>query len=57
MATSSFNKRFIINDKKAAHSFAEIISKPQHGKEIDKDLVNYEKEQQGVEKLKQLLSR
>ena len=57
MATSSFNKDFTLNTKKAVESFERIISTPNKSIQIDKSLVSAEKEQRGEQKLKQILSR
>jgi hypothetical protein len=57
MATSSFNKDFTLNTKKAVESFERIISTPNKSIKIDKSLVSAEKEQRGEQKLKQILSR
>ncbi|PTX16387.1 hypothetical protein SAMN04488598_10764 [Halanaerobium congolense] len=57
MATSSFNKDFTLNTKKAVESFERIISTPNKSIKIDKSLVSAEKEQRGEKKLKQILSR
>ena len=57
MAISSFDKEFIIDSKKAADSLARIIDKPSKSIEIDRSLTSPEKERQGEEKLKQILSR
>jgi len=57
MATSSFNKDFTLNIKKAVESFERIISTPNKSIKIDKSLVSAEKEQRGEQKLKQILSR
>lgn len=57
MATSSFNKDFTLNTKKAVESFERIISTPNKSIKIDKSIVSAEKEQRGEKKLKQILSR
>ncbi|PUU89346.1 hypothetical protein SAMN04515654_1275 [Halanaerobium congolense] len=57
MATSSFNKDFTLNTKKAVESFERIISTPKKGIKIDRNLVSVEKERRGEQKLKQILSR
>jgi hypothetical protein len=57
MATSSFNKDFTLNTKKAVESFERIISTPAKSVKINKDLVSPEKERRGEQKLKQILSR
>ncbi|SDC65784.1 hypothetical protein SAMN04515654_12340 [Halanaerobium congolense] len=57
MATSSFNKDFTLNTKKAVESFERIISTPKKGIKIDRNLVSAEKERRGEQKLKQILSR
>jgi hypothetical protein len=57
MATSSFNKDFTLNTKKAVESFERIISAPNKSIKIDRNLVSPEKERRGEQKLKQMLSR
>lgn len=57
MATSSFNKNFILDSKKAANSFSRIISNPAPSVKIDRTLTSPSKERQGELKLKQMLSR
>ena len=56
MATSSFNKDFTLNTKKAVESFERIISTPKKRVKINRDLVSPEKERRGELKLKQMLS-
>lgn len=57
MATSSFNKDFTLNSKKAVDSFAKIISTPAKSVKIDRNMVSPEKERRGELKLRQILSR
>lgn len=57
MATSSFNKDFTLNTRKAVESFERIISTPAKSVKINRDLVSPEKERRGEQKLKQILSR
>jgi len=57
MATSSFNRDFTLNTKRAVESFERIISTPKKSIKIDKNLISFEKEQRGEQKLKQILSR
>ncbi len=57
MATSSFNKNFTLNSKKAVKSFERIISTPAKSVKINRDLVSPEEERRGELKLKQILSR
>ena len=57
MATSSFNKEFTLNTKKAVESFERIISVPKKTIRINRDLVSPEKERRGEQKLKQMLFR
>lgn len=57
MATSSFNKDFTLNTKKAAESFERIISTSTKSIKINKELFSPEKEKRGEQKLKQMLSR
>ncbi|PXV62436.1 hypothetical protein C8C78_1335 [Halanaerobium congolense] len=44
MATSSFNKDFTLNTKKAVESLERIISTPKKGIKIDRNLVSAEKD-------------
>ncbi|SHJ33425.1 hypothetical protein SAMN02745751_02309 [Dethiosulfatibacter aminovorans DSM 17477] len=57
MATSSFNKDFTLNTKKAVESFERIMSTPKKSIKIDRSLVSPEKERRGEQKLEQMLSR
>ena len=57
MATSSFNKDFTLNTKKAMESFERIVSAPNKSIKINTNLVSPEKERRGERKLKQMLSR
>jgi hypothetical protein len=57
MATSSFNKDFTLNTKKAVESFERIVSTPNKSIKINRNLVSPEKERRGEQKLKQMLSR
>lgn len=57
MATSSFTKDFTLTTKEAVESFERIISTPNKGKKINKNLVSPEKERRGELKLKRMLSR
>lgn len=57
MATSSFNKDFTLNTKKAVESFERIVSTSAKSVKIDKKLLSLEKERRGEQKLKQMLSR
>lgn len=57
MATSSFNKDFTLNTKKAVESFERIISTPAKSVKVNRDLLSPEKERRGEQKLKQMLSR
>lgn len=56
MATSSFNKDFTLNTKKAVESFERIVSTPNKSVKINRNLVSPEKESRGEQKLKQILS-
>mgnify|MGYP006343554051 CR=1 FL=1 len=56
MATSSFNKDFILDTKKAVVSFEKIISTPKKNLVVDKNILTGEKERKGEERLKQILS-
>lgn len=57
MATSSFNKDFTLNTKKAVESFERIVSTPNKSVKINRNLVSPEKERRGERKLLQMLSR
>ena len=57
MATSSFNKDFTLNTKKAVESFERIISTSTKSIKTNKDLFSPESERRGEQKLKQMLSR
>jgi hypothetical protein len=57
MATSSFNKDFTLNTKKAVESFERIVSTPSKSVKIKKELVSPERERRGELRLKQMLSR
>ena len=57
MATSSFNKEFMLNTKKAVESFERIVSAPNKSVKINRNFVSPEKERRGEQKLKQMLSR
>jgi len=57
MATSSSNKDFTLNTKKAVESFERIVSTPTKSVKINKALVSPEKERRGELKLKKMLSR
>lgn len=56
MATSSFNKDFTLNTKKAVESFERFIFTPKRRIKIDRNLVSPEKERRCEQKLKQMLS-
>lgn len=57
MATSSFTKDFTLTTKEAVESFERIISTPNKGKKINKNLVSPEIERRGELKLKRMISR
>lgn len=57
MATSSFNKDFTLDSKKAVDSFVKIISTTTKSVKLDRKLTSPERERQGELKLKQILSR
>ena len=56
MATSSFDKHFILKTTEEVERFYESFNKEPR-KLIDRTLTSPEKEREAVEKLKQLLSR
>lgn len=55
MATSSFNKDFVLDTKKAVESFERIISNPIRGIKNNKELFSVENERRAEQKLKQML--
>jgi hypothetical protein len=57
MATSSFNKDFTLDSKKAVDSFTKIITNPAKSVKIDRTLTSPERERQGELKLRRMLSR
>ncbi|SHK41602.1 hypothetical protein [Paramaledivibacter caminithermalis] len=57
MATSSFNKDFTLDSKKAIDSFTKIITNPAKSVKIDRTLTLPERERQGELKLRRMLSR
>lgn len=57
MATSSFNKDFTLDTKKAVESFERIILTSTKSIKNNKDLFSPENERRGEQKLKQILSR
>ena len=57
MATSSFDKDFTLDSKKAVKSFERIVSTPARSVKIDRNLTSPAKAERGEKRLKQLLSR
>ncbi len=57
MATSSFNKDFTLNTKKAVESFEKIVSTPAKSIKTNKNVFSPENERRGQQKLKHMLSR
>jgi hypothetical protein len=57
MATSSFNKNFILDSKKAVKSFEKIVSTPARSVKIDRSLTSPARVARGEKKLIQMLSR
>lgn len=57
MATSSFNKDFTLNTKKAVDSFEKIISTPAKSIKRNKNLFSPENQRRAEQKLEQMLSR
>ena len=57
MATSSFDKNFILDNEKAVKSFTKIISETTKTVQIDRNLTSPEKQKEGERKLRQMLSR
>lgn len=55
MATSSFSKNFILDDKKSVDSFTKIISTPAKSVRIDRTLTAPERLRKGEARLKQML--
>lgn len=56
MATTSFDKDFTLDSKKAVDSFVKIISTQVKSVKLDRKLISPETERRGEEKLKQMLS-
>lgn len=56
MATSSFDKEFVLNTKKEVDSFTKIISTTVISKKIDRSLTSYENRQRGDELIIELLN-
>jgi hypothetical protein len=56
MATSSFNKNFVLDNKNAVKSFTKMISNPNKCINIDETLVSPDQIKRGEEKLKKILS-
>lgn len=57
LATSSFDKDFTLDSKKAVDSFTRIIATNSKSVNIDRSLTSPERERQGEQRLKQILSR
>lgn len=57
MATSSFNKNFTLDSKKAAESFGKMLHSPAKSVKINRTLTSPEKERRGEMTLKRMLSR
>ncbi len=57
MATSSFEKHFVLDSKKAVDSFEKILKSPTKSVKIDRTLTATSKESAGEQKLKRILSR
>ncbi len=57
MATSSFDKKFVLDSKKSIDSFLKIVNTPPKSVKIDRGLVSREEEMRGEKKLKRILSR
>lgn len=57
MATSSFNKNFMLDSEKAVESFSKIVANPAKSVRINRSLTSSEREKQGEEKLKRMFSR
>lgn len=57
MATSSFNKNFMLDSEKAVESFSKIIANPAKSVRINRSLTSSEREKQGEERLKRMFSR
>ncbi len=57
MATTSFDKDFTLDSKKAVDSFVKIISSNTTSVKLDRKLISPETERRGEQKLKQMLSR
>lgn len=57
MPTESFDKEFILRSEKEIDSFLRIISSPVRSEPIDRNITSPEKEERGIEKIKQMLSK
>ena len=57
MATSSFNKDFTLDSKKAVKSFERIVSTPARSVKVDRSLTSPARAVRGEKRLKQMLSR
>lgn len=57
MATSSFDKNFILDSEKAVQSFSDIVANPAKSVRINRTITSPERERQGEEKLKRMFSR
>ncbi|ETA81368.1 hypothetical protein [Youngiibacter fragilis] len=57
MATSSFDKSFVLKDKREVASFSKMLSKPHKSIKIDRTLTSPSNERRGELRLKKMLSR
>ncbi|MBS9776251.1 MAG: hypothetical protein KGV57_04110 [Fusobacterium sp.] len=57
MATTSFDKEFVLDSEKAIKSFEKIISSQSKSIKIGKEFISEDDIKRGEEKLKSILSR
>ena len=57
MATSSFDKNFVLDNKKAIDVLTKMINNPIKSVKVNKRLVSPDQIKRGEEKLKRILSR
>lgn len=57
MATSSFDKNFVLNNKESINILTKMINNPIDSVKIDKKLISPNQVKRGEAKLKKILSR
>lgn len=57
MATSSFNKNFVLDNKESIDVLTKMINNPIDSVKIDKKLISTDQVKRGEAKLKKILSR